>query len=370
MICLHCGAQLPPNLLACPSCHALVHAAELKTLATAAEAATAAGNLSEALANWRKAVQLLPEGSAQHTAIKAKIVALSQQVSAGADQAATTPKPKWAEGGGVLGVIGLLFWKFKFLVLFLLTKAKLLLLGFTKMGTVFSMLVSLMVYCQYWGWKFAAGFIFSIYIHEMGHVFQLSRYGIAATAPMFIPGLGAMIRLKQYPATPHEDAVTGLAGPMWGLGASVLWLLIYLGTGAKFFAGLTVVNSGLNLFNLVPVWQLDGSHGIRPLTRVERFWLTGVVFGLWLLTGKGWLVIIAAVMGFRAFQKDVAEKKDLAIFGQFAFLIVALSLLTTIKVNIPGLTPSGSDETTQLHQKEPALEEFGGVQVRGWLWRG
>src|SRR5207302_3963478 len=96
--------------------------------------------------------------------------------------------------------------------LFLLTKGKLLLLGLTKATTFFSMLLSLGVYWAAWGWKFALGLVLSIYIHEMGHVFALRRLGFKASAPMFIPGLGALIRLRQHPANPREDAEIGLAG--------------------------------------------------------------------------------------------------------------------------------------------------------------
>jgi hypothetical protein len=35
----------------------------------------------------------------------------------------------------------------------------------------------------------------------MGHVVWHRRYGIPATAPMFIPGVGAFVRLNQRPAT-------------------------------------------------------------------------------------------------------------------------------------------------------------------------
>src|SRR2546430_4861243 len=78
------------------------------------------------------------------------------------------------------------------------------------------MLLSAGVYWTIWGWKFALGVVLSIYVHEMGHVQALQRYGIKATAPMFIPGVGAVVRLKQYPADRREDARVGLAGPLWG----------------------------------------------------------------------------------------------------------------------------------------------------------
>jgi len=74
------------------------------------------------------------------------------------------------------------------LVLAALGKGKLLLLGLTKSTTLFTMLLSMGVYWTAWGWRFALGLVLSIYVHEMGHVAALQRYGIKATAPMFIPG--------------------------------------------------------------------------------------------------------------------------------------------------------------------------------------
>ena len=60
----------------------------------------------------------------------------------------------------------------------------------------------------------ALGLVLSIYVHEMGHVIALRRYGFKADAPMFIPGLGAIIRLRQHVVDPRADAQIGLAGPI------------------------------------------------------------------------------------------------------------------------------------------------------------
>ena len=78
-----------------------------------------------------------------------------------------------------VGAVGLMFWK-----------VKALFLGLTKGTTLLSMLLSLGVYWAMWGWKFALGLVLSIYVHEMGHVITLRRYGFKASAPMFIPGFG------------------------------------------------------------------------------------------------------------------------------------------------------------------------------------
>src|SRR3954470_11623348 len=71
-------------------------------------------------------------------------------------------------------------------VLLLLPKLKLL----TTSG---SMLVSIGAYALIWGWQFAVGFVLLLFVHEMGHVIQLRREGVPASAPMFIPFLGAVV---------------------------------------------------------------------------------------------------------------------------------------------------------------------------------
>lgn len=336
MICPQCGADFGAALLACPTCHALVHAADLKSIALEAEAASTAGLLSEALVKWRRALELLPPNAAQHSAIRQKIDQLVRRTDSATELSAPPPaRAKWKRAGGALGVVALIFWKFKFLLIFVLTKAKLLLLGLTKASTFFSMLLSVGVYWALWGWKFAVGVVLSIYVHEMGHVMMLRRYGIAATAPMFIPGLGAFIRLKQYPASPHEGARVGLAGPIWGLGAAVAAYLIYLSSGAPFFAAIARFGAWMNLFNLLPVFQLDGSHAFRALSKIERAIIAGLMLGMWFTTHEGLLLILGIVAAVRIFQADAPLQKDRRVLLEFAFLIVALALLSRIHVPLP-----------------------------------
>ena len=120
-------------------------------------------------------------------------------------------KPWWRRGA--LGVVTV--------ALLLLSKLKFLLLGLTKASTFVSMFAFFGVYWSIYGWPLALGLVLSIYIHEMGHVAMLRRLGIDAGAPMFIPGVGAFVMLKQHIGDPLTDAKIGLAGPVWGLGAAL-----------------------------------------------------------------------------------------------------------------------------------------------------
>jgi len=226
---------------------------------------------------------------------------------------------------GALGTAGALLVKFKTVILLALTKGKLVLLGLTKLNTLLSMLATIGVYWVFYGWKFGLGFVLSIYVHEMGHVMALARYGIPASAPMFIPGFGAFVRLKAYPASVGEDARVGLAGPLWGLGAALACMGIGLLTGSGLFSALARVGAWINIFNLIPVWQLDGSRGFKALTRHHRMIIAALSGVLWLWTSETMLIVVGLVAVWRCFTKDAPEQPDNVVFYQFAGLLAALS---------------------------------------------
>jgi len=96
------------------------------------------------------------------------------------------------------------------------TKLLLLLLSGAKLGkvalTAGSMLVSLIVYAFVFGWRYAAGFIALLFVHEMGHYIAARQRGLDVGAPTFIPFVGAWIELKQMPHDAETEAYVGLAG--------------------------------------------------------------------------------------------------------------------------------------------------------------
>ena len=335
MLCVACGTEVAPSLLSCPLCRALVHAEELKSLAREAEAAEAE-RPAEALALWRQALGLLPPGSKQLQVIAGRIEALGPRVESGPQAAGGPERPRWLsaawKGGGGLVALGLLAWKLKAVLLFLLTKAKLLLLGLTKLGTLSSMLLSLGVYWTAFGWKFALGLVGSIYVHEMGHVAALRRFGIPASAPMFIPGIGAMVRLKQHPASPREDARVGLAGPIWGLGAAVAAYGVFRLTGWPSWAAIARVGAWINLFNLLPIWQLDGGRAFHALSRGQRVAAAAALAAMWVVTKEGLLILLLLTAGFRAFGAQSVEKGDRVALAQYVLLVVALSAMCLLEV--------------------------------------
>jgi len=143
------------------------------------------------------------------------------------------------------------------------------------------MLVSIAAYSFIWGWRFAVGFVLLLLVHEMGHVIQLRREGLAASAPMFVPFLGAVVMAKSLGEDAEAEARVGLAGPVLGTLGSLALLPIAINTGDDFWYALIFTGLFLNLFNLLPVVPLDGGRAMAALS--PKMWFVGLL-GLALLT--------------------------------------------------------------------------------------
>jgi Zn-dependent protease len=149
----------------------------------------------------------------------------------------------------------------------LLPKLKLL----TTAGTA---VVSVAAYSLFWGWTFALGFVVLLFVHEMGHVIQLRREGIKASAPMFIPFLGAMISAKSLGENALAEARVGLAGPILGSIGAGACLVIGEAANSDFFRALAYIGFFLNLFNLLPVVPLDGGRAMAAMA--PWMWFLGL----------------------------------------------------------------------------------------------
>ena len=203
-----------------------------------------------------------------------------------------------------LGPIGLLlfylFGKLKYLGI---------ILQIGKFKTFITMLISIWAYAMFWGWPFAVGFVALLFIHEMGHVAALRMMGIKATAPMFIPFMGAVIGMKQMPENAFAEAVMAYGGPLLGtLGASVC-AGIGLLTGNPFWYALAMSGFLLNLFNLLPISPLDGGRIIGVIS--PKLWIVGLI-GAMALFYYTWSPIIGLIIIMGSFQIYSSSKRSAA----------------------------------------------------------
>jgi Zn-dependent protease len=172
--------------------------------------------------------------------------------------------------GGLLAAIvaiGAKFWAAIKGVLLLVPKLKVL----TTAGTA---LVSIAAYSLFFGWTFAVGFVILLFVHEMGHVIQLRREGIKASAPMFIPFLGAVVTAKSLGENALAEARVGLAGPVLGTAGAAACLVVGEAANSDFFRALAYVGFFLNLFNLLPVVPLDGGRAMAAMA--PWMWFLGL----------------------------------------------------------------------------------------------
>lgn len=285
--CSSCGTELAATLLACPKCQTLVHRDRLASIAAQA---AAEGDRAKAAALWREALVLLPPGSKQFDLIQERIDDLTEPREVGWSWVLLSPV------------------------------------------TLISMLISMVVYTTAWGVPIAAGLILAVYVHEMGHLIEIRRRGLRACAPVFIPGLGAFVPMKQKPPTASADARIGLAGPLFGLGATVAALLASVATDAKVWGEIANFSAVLNLFNLAPIWQLDGSRGFHAMARPQRWLVIVVIAAMLAITSERALIVVGLVALWRAFEKNVTTERDWTATAIYAGLIVAFAGLATFRV--------------------------------------
>ena len=189
---------------------------------------------------------------------------------------------------------------------FLIFKFKAAILAVFKLkifATSASMLVSIGAYAWIWGWRFAVGFVLLLFVHELGHVLELRRQGVPATAPLFIPFLGAVVGMKQLPNDVWREAQVALAGPVLGsLGALAVWAA-GAALDSDLLVALAFTGFFLNLFNLLPVSPLDGGRAAAALH--PALWAVGLalLLGLTLLYPNPILILVLVIGGLEVWRR-------------------------------------------------------------------
>src|ERR1700674_4433559 len=165
-------------------------------------------------------------------------------------------------------------------------------------GTLISLVVSFGGYALFYGPWFAVALLTMIFVHEMGHVIEIRRQGMQATAPIFIPFLGAAIFQRSHPTDALKQAQIGIAGPIAGTIGATAAFALYGSTHSPVLLLAALIGFYITLFNLIPVWQLDGSWILAPVSK--WFQVAGygmIVVAALFLHFVSPLLIIIAVLG-------------------------------------------------------------------------
>ncbi len=122
----------------------------------------------------------------------------------------------------------------------------------------------------------------------------------------------------------------------WGLGAAVFCAGIYVLTGQPIFAALAKVGAWVNLFNLMPIWQLDGGRAFHALNRAQRWLATAAVATAWAVTEDGLLILMTIVGVARTVLDKPNKEPDNTVLALYVVLIALLSALARLPVSLPG----------------------------------
>ncbi|MEM7498968.1 MAG: site-2 protease family protein [Pseudomonadota bacterium] len=113
-----------------------------------------------------------------------------------------------------------------------------------------------------------AAFIFaSILLHELGHAVAAHSVGIR-TREVTLHLVGGHARLERHPGSGREELLIALAGPAVNVAIAVVLLGLRF-TGAipasSLANELAILNLALALFNMLPLFPLDGGRALRAV---------------------------------------------------------------------------------------------------------
>ncbi len=170
--------------------------------------------------------------------------------------------------------------------------------------------------------------LISIIVHELGHAIVMRSYG--ARPRIVLYGFGGLAVSERMPTSWFQNVITSFAGPFFGIFFYVIIEVVIRQFGMPenellywFVAYLLTINWLWNLFNLVPIYPLDGGQISRELLTRFMSASTGITVSLWLSivccavvgsyvvmqTGSTYNLILFALLGYQNYQTLVAYNR-------------------------------------------------------------
>jgi Zn-dependent protease/CBS domain-containing protein len=226
----------------------------------------------------------------------------------------------------------------------------------------------------------------SVLLHEFGHVFAASRYGIRTPDITLLP-IGGVARLARLPRNPRHELVVALAGPAVTLAIALSVYLVLRALPAypadappawlSLASQLLLANVILLGFNLLPAFPMDGGRALRAVlamrmdyvraTRMAAaagqgfailFGLVGVMFNP--------ILLLIAVFVFLGARQEAAAAELQEVAGP---LPVSAAMVTDFRVLAPHATLADAAAALLATAQQDFPVVDAGSAVRGVLTR-
>ncbi|MEM8549397.1 MAG: site-2 protease family protein [Verrucomicrobiota bacterium] len=135
----------------------------------------------------------------------------------------------------------------------------------------------------------------SVLLHEYGHCFAAKRYGVKIPRILLLP-IGGMAQFSHIPREPGRELIITAAGPAVNfliagiiyafIGLPPMWMYAAPFTldPEKVLVLLMIWNTAMGVFNLLPIFPMDGGRILRALLAIRYDYLTATRISVY--TGK------------------------------------------------------------------------------------
>src|SRR5437764_2070016 len=162
--------------------------------------------------------------------------------------------------------------------------------------------------------RFVIGFVAIILIHEIGHAVAIRAKGLRAGVMVFIPFIGGAVTLKDQPRSAYDDAQIGLAGPVAGTFATLVFLQVFKWTNQPLYLAIAEGGFLVNLINLLPIGMLDGGRISAAVTKWMWVFGGGVLIYKVVKQPNPLMLLVLALVAFQVYASIAREKDDKSFY--------------------------------------------------------
>lgn len=111
-----------------------------------------------------------------------------------------------------------------------------------------------------------------VFLHEIVHYIAARFLGFSGFDVKFLP-IGTVLQLKDLDeATPKQDLIISISGPLFNLISALLCFIVYIFYKNVWIDYLILSNLALGIFNLIPAFPLDGGRILRDILSMKMLY--------------------------------------------------------------------------------------------------